>query len=121
MEIELARLQAIDTSKLKSGRQAAHKAMIAAISSEIGMYEAKISSKGESSVKRQLSTSDESVRPTLQRKVGLSELIVKSDALCRPEPSVHSNDKFQENNSNMNQKWNIVTDTFNNGSSALSS
>ena len=67
MEIELARLQAIDTSKLKSGRQAAHKAMIAAISSEIGMYEAKISSKGESSVNSQLATSDESSANTAKK------------------------------------------------------
>ena len=66
-KIELARLQSIDISKLKPGRQAAHEAMIAALSSEIGVYEAKISSKGKSSVKRQLSTLDESSANTAKK------------------------------------------------------
>ena len=66
-KIELARLQSIDISKLKPGRQAAHAAMIAALSSQIGVYEAKISSKGKSCVKRQLSTSDESSANTAKK------------------------------------------------------
>ena len=115
-KIELARLQSIDISKLKPGRQAAHAAMIASLSSQIGVYEAKISSKGKvSSVNCLLQTK---AAPTLQRKVGLRELIVKSDALCRPEPCIMTS---LEHNSNMNQKWDIATDTFNDGSSALSS
>ena len=49
-KIELARFQARDISKLKPDRQAAHEAKIAAIISEIRVYEAKFSSKEESGV-----------------------------------------------------------------------
>ena len=84
-KIELASLQAKDVSKLKPDRLAAHEAKIAAVISEIGVYEAKISNKGESSVKRQLSTSDESSANTVQKA---RTLWIDSDVrrLVRPEP-----------------------------------
>ena len=110
---ELARLQAKDISKLKPDRLAAHEAKIAAVISEISVYEAKITSKGESSVKRQLSTSDESSANTAKKP---RTLWTDSDVRRLVQARTLHNNKFQEHNNNMNQKWDIVTDTYNNGS-----
>ena len=88
-------------------------AKIAAAISEIGVYEAKITSKGESSVKRQLSTSDESSANTAKKP---RTLWTDSDVRRLVQARTLHNNKFQEHNNNMNQKWDIVTDTYNNGS-----
>ena len=112
-KIELARFQARDISKLKPDRQAAQEAKIAAIISEIRVYEAKFSSKEESGVKRQLPTSDENSANTVKKA---RTLWTDNDARRLVQARTLHNDIFQEHNNNTNQKRYIVTDTFNNGS-----
>ena len=109
-------LQAGDIFKLKPDRQAAHGAKIAAIISEIGVHEAQISSKRESSAKRQLSTLDESSANTAKKGRSRTPW-TDSEVKCLVQARTLHTNKFQEyNKKSLNQKWDVVTDTFNNGS-----